>query len=187
VIPDPRNDENLAVAQTHLAFIPFHNRVVDTLPASIPAAQRFAAAREMVTRHYQWMLRTDYLPRICAPGVVTNIFTKGRKAFEVGISPADVPTMPLEFSVAGFRLGHSMIRRTYNWNRIFDAGSGSLELLFTFSGGSGNLGGSPRLLSNWIADFRRLYDFRRPAGPGSPCRRRSSTGPCALTRRWLGR
>src|SRR5688500_7040805 len=28
LIPDPRNDENLAVAQTHLAFIRFHNRVV---------------------------------------------------------------------------------------------------------------------------------------------------------------
>ena len=32
IIPDPRNDENLAVAQTHLAMIRFHNRVVDTLP-----------------------------------------------------------------------------------------------------------------------------------------------------------
>ena len=31
IIPDPRNDENLAVAQTHLAMIRFHNRVVDTL------------------------------------------------------------------------------------------------------------------------------------------------------------
>ena len=29
LIPDPRNDENLAVAQTHIAFIRFHNRVVD--------------------------------------------------------------------------------------------------------------------------------------------------------------
>jgi hypothetical protein len=37
LIPDPRNDENLAVAQTHLAFIRFHNRVVDTLPSSVPA------------------------------------------------------------------------------------------------------------------------------------------------------
>ena len=36
IIPDPRNDENLAVAQTHLAMIRFHNRVVDTLPASVP-------------------------------------------------------------------------------------------------------------------------------------------------------
>jgi hypothetical protein len=34
IIPDPRNDENLAVAQLHLAFIRFHNRVVDTLPTS---------------------------------------------------------------------------------------------------------------------------------------------------------
>jgi hypothetical protein len=166
VIPDPRNDENLAVAQTHLAFIRFHNRVVDTLPASVPPAQRFAEARAIVTKHYQWMLRTDYLPNICQPGVINNVFTKGRKAFEVGISPTDVPTMPIEFSVAAFRLGHSMIRRAYNWNRIFDSGSGSLDFLFTFSAGSGNLGGGPRLPSNWIADFRRLYDFTEAGRPG---------------------
>jgi hypothetical protein len=159
IIPDPRNDENLAIAQLHLAFIRFHNRVLDTLPASVPPSQRFARARAKVTKHYQWMIRTDYLPRICAQGVVNNVFTQGRKAFEVGAVPTDVPTMPIEFSVAAFRLGHSMIRRTYNWNRIFDDGSGSLDLLFTFSAGSGNLGGGQRLPSNWIADFRRLYDF----------------------------
>jgi Animal haem peroxidase len=159
VIPDPRNDENLAVAQTHLALIRFHNRVVDTLPASVPAGQRFARAREKVVKHYQWMLRTDYLPRICSPGVVNNVFAGGRKAFEVGATPADVPTMPVEFAIAAFRLGHSMIRRTYNWNRVFDDGAGSLTLLFEFSGGSGGLGGGQRLPSNWIADFRRLYDF----------------------------
>jgi hypothetical protein len=166
VIPDPRNDENLAVAQTHLAFIRFHNRVVDTLPASVPASQRFAKARERVTRHYQWMLRTDYLPRICAQGVVNDVFNNGRKAFEVGATPTDVPTMPIEFSVAAFRLGHSMIRGAYNWNKVFDGGGGTLDLLFEFSGVSGSLGGDPRLPSNWIADFRRLYDFgeaNRPA------------------------
>jgi Animal haem peroxidase len=159
IIPDPRNDENLAVAQTHLAFIRFHNRVVDTLPASVPPAQRFVEARERVVRHYQWMLRTDYLPRICTPGVVSNVFNSGRKAFEVGVPPTDVPTMPIEFSVAAFRLGHSMIRRSYNWNREFDNGAGTLILLFEFSGGSGTLGGGSRLPSNWIVDFRRLYDF----------------------------
>src|SRR5918997_5039569 len=96
IIPDPRNDENLAVAQTHLAFMRFHNRVVDTLPASVPPALRFATARELVTKHYQWMIRTDYLPRICAPGVVSNVFNQGRKAFEVGATATDVPTMPIE-------------------------------------------------------------------------------------------
>ncbi len=160
VIPDPRNDENLVVAQTHLAFIRFHNRVVDTLPASVPAGQRFAKARELVTKHYQWMIRTDFLPRICAGGVVNDVFRNGRKAFEVGATPTDVPTMPLEFSVAAYRLGHSMVRGAYNWNRRFDDGAGTLDLLFLFSATSGNLGGEPRLPSNWIADFRRLYDFK---------------------------
>ena len=160
VIPEPRNDENLAVAQTHLAFIRFHNRVVDTLPASVPDAQKFATARELVTKHYQWMLRTDYLPRICAQGVVSNVFNQNkRKVFEVDATPTDVPTMPLEFSIAGFRLGHSMIRQTYNWNRIFDNGTGFLEYLFEFSNGGGDLAFEPRLQASWIADFRRLYDF----------------------------
>ena len=158
IIPDPRNDENLAVAQTHLAMIRFHNRVVDSL-SSVPVGQRFAKARERVTKHYQWMLRTDYLPRVCQPSVVNNVFTSGRKAFEVGATPTDVPTMPIEFSVAAFRLGHSMVRATYNWNKVFDDGFGSLDLLFEFTGLSGSLGGGPRLPSNWIADFRRLYDF----------------------------
>ena len=88
------------------------------------------------------------------------MFNSGRKVFEVGVAPTAVPTMPIEFSVAGFRLGHSMIRAAYNWNKIFDGGSGSLELLFTFSATGGNLGGGERLPSNWIADFRRLYDFK---------------------------
>jgi hypothetical protein len=159
IIPDPRNDENLAIAQTHCAMIRFHNRVLDTLPASVPVAQRFATARELVTKHYQWMIKTDYLPRVCRPSAVNNVFNHGRKVFEVGATPTDVPTMPIEFSVAAFRLGHSMVRASYNWNKIFDFGSGSLDLLFTFSATGGNLGGLPHLPSNWIADFRRLYDF----------------------------
>jgi len=166
IIPDPRNDENLAVAQTHLALMRFHNRVVDTLPASVPPAQRFARARELVTKHYQWMIRTDYLPRICAPGVVNDVWGNGRKAFEKNATPTDVPTMPIEFSVAAFRLGHAMIREQYNWNGFFDFGSGSLDLLFTFSAGSRNLGDGPRLPSTWIADWRRLYDFKEANKPG---------------------
>ncbi len=44
LIPDPRNDENLIVAQTHGAFIAFHNKVVDTLPESVPRARSASAA-----------------------------------------------------------------------------------------------------------------------------------------------
>jgi hypothetical protein len=160
LIPDVRNDENLAVAQTHLAFIRFHNRVVGKLAADgVPQADLFTKAREMVVRHYQWMIRSDFLPRVVKPALVTNVFTNGRKVFEVAPAPGDFPTMPVEFSVGAYRLGHSMVRSAYDWNHVFDDGGGSLDFLFEFSGTSGGLGGDPRLPSNWIADFRRLYDF----------------------------
>ena len=159
LIPDPRNDENLAVAQTHLAMIRFHNRVVDTLDAATPPVERFAAAQEVVTKHYQWMIRTDFLPRICARATLNDVFRNGRTVFEADASPTDVPTMPIEFSIAAYRLGHSMVRGAYNWNRIFDNGGGSLDLLFELSATSGTLGGELRLPTTWVADFRRLYDF----------------------------
>ena len=160
VIPDKRNDENLAVAQTHLAMQRFHNRVVDTaLPPGTPANQRFIRAREIVVKHYQWVIRHDYLPRICEPSVIDDVFTNGRKVFEKNAAPTDVPTMPIEFAVAAFRLGHSMVRRDYAWNKEFPDDQGTLDFLFTFSGLSGFIGGGTRLPSNWIADWRRLYDL----------------------------
>ena len=61
-------------------MIRFHNRVVDKFPASTPAADRFRLARRRVVLHYQWLLRTDYLTRICDPAVVDDVFTNGRKA-----------------------------------------------------------------------------------------------------------
>ena len=174
LIPDHRNDENLIVAQTHLAMIRFHNRVVDQIAPSTPSADLFNKARELVIKHYQWMIRTDFLPRLVDPAVVNDVFTNGRKFFEKDATAANMPTMPIEFSVAAYRLGHSMIREQYNWNRIFRAGGAtpaSLILLFQFSGTSGTLSPPPstpndresgtfeHLPSNWTVDFRRLYNF----------------------------
>lgn len=164
-IPDLRNDENLAVAQTHLALIHFHNTVVDALPASVPAGQRFRRARRRTTLHYQWLLRHDYLPRLVDPEVLDDVFSSGRRLVEPDATSIEVPTMPVEFAVAAFRMGHSMIRDAYNWNAVFSDGAGSLDLLFFFSGTSGDLGGNKRLVSSWIVDWRRMYDF--PAG-GKP-------------------
>jgi Animal haem peroxidase len=164
LLPDPRNDENLAVAQTHAAFIRFHNRVVEEL-ASVPADQRFRRARQAVTKHYQWMIRHDYLPRICEPSVVEDVFTNGRKVFEVGVDPTAVPTMPVEFSIAAFRLGHSMVRASYEWNAVFGPGIATLPTLFDFSGTSGFLTKASPLPANWPADWRRLYDFPAAGHP----------------------
>jgi hypothetical protein len=162
LIPDPRNDENLIVAQTHSAMISFHNRVIDRLPAGVPAAQRFTVARKRVTLHYQWLLRHDYLPRICQPAVLDAVFKNGRKLIQPDAVPTATPTMPIEFSVAAFRLGHSMVRAEYNWNSHFPGTDGTLDYMFLFSGVGGGLAGEKKLLGSWIADWRRMYDF--PAG-----------------------
>ena len=160
----------------------FHNRVVDTLPASVPAAQRFAIARELVVKHYQWMLRTTTCRGSAAESGHRRLHD-GRKVFEGGATPTDVPTMPIEFSVAAFRLGHSMVRATYNWNKVFDDGVGCL-ICCSPSRHRRHLGGDPHLPSNWIADFRRLYDFGgRPARPTWRCRRRVQPREGGSTRR----
>ena len=89
LIPDKRNDENLIVAQTHLAMIHFHNRVVDRLPASTPPAQKFRRARKQVTLHYHWLLLHDFLPRIVQKRVLDDVFANGRKLVEPSASPTE--------------------------------------------------------------------------------------------------
>lgn len=188
VIADPRNDENLVVAQTHLAFLRFHNAIVDARLPSCPGLT-FAEVRAEVTKHYQWIIRHDFLPRIVDGAILEEVFTQGRKFFEVSppVGQSVVPqhpTMPVEFAVAAYRLGHSMVRAAYEWNPVFGTGQnalapGTLKLLFDFSGTSGTLtpGGAPptgdagrALPNNWIAHWNRLYDFSEtPAlGVASP-------------------
>ena len=110
IIPDHRNDENLAVAQTHLAMIRFHNRVVDKLRPRCRPAQRFAARARLVISTTSGCSARTTCRGSATPAVVDDVFTNGRKVFEVGAAPTDVPTMPIEFSVAAFRLGHCMVR-----------------------------------------------------------------------------
>ncbi len=183
VIPDPRNDENLAVAQVHLAMIRFHNRVVDRLAPTTPANVLFTSVRTLVTKHYQWMIRHDYLPRIVDRAIVEDVFTNGRRFFETGAAQSSIPTMPIEFSVAAYRLGHSQVRDVYHWNRVFgrSAPTAGLKELFDFSGVGGTLApggaspGSDRLPTNWIPDMRRLFDlgpsFAPPPGRRNQAKR----------------
>jgi hypothetical protein len=172
LIGDHRNDENLLVAQTHVAFLKFHNRVVDHLRASgTPDSSLFDEASRTVRWHYQWMVLHDFVERLTQPGIVTTLLTEGRKFYRF----RRVPFMPLEFAGAAYRLGHSMVREAYSHNRVFRFGEprlapGTLDLLFQFSGLSGNitgeLGAIPVLPSNWVIDWRRFYDFNTP--PSTP-------------------
>ena len=75
--------------------------------------------------------------------------------------------MPLEFSTAGFRFGHSMIRNAYDYNRNFGRGAvfldkATLDLLFQFTGGHPFPSVEPgkpspdSLPSNWIIEWDRF-------------------------------
>jgi hypothetical protein len=167
IIGDPRNDENLIVAQTHLAFLKFHNRVMMGLPQSgskkssksQSGSMSLTKARRLVTWHYQWIVLNDFVARIIDPAVFSDLRLNGRKFYKF----KGRPFMPLEFFVAGYRLGHSMIRETYNYNRVFSNDPGalvvaSLGLLFRFTGSGG---GAP-IPSNWIIDRRRFFAVGDP-------------------------
>jgi hypothetical protein len=83
LIGDPRNDENLIVSQIHLAFLKFHNKVLDQV-------HDFDEARRVVRWHYQWIVIHDFLEGIVCKDVVDDILQPD--AFVVGTKdgPAQV-------------------------------------------------------------------------------------------------
>jgi hypothetical protein len=175
IIGDSRNDENLLVAQMHLAFMHFHNRVVRHLSVAeqVPDHELFQRAREQVVWHYQWIVLHEFLETITGEkGIADRILNAGRRFYRF----KHHPFMPLEFSAAAYRWGHSAVREFYSHNKVFNTDGGipaSLELLFRFTGKSGQIVGSllppavppralpqPVLPSNWVIDWRRFFDFK---------------------------
>lgn len=144
-IGDKRNDENLIIAQLHLAFLKFHN-------ALVAGGLSFAAARALAQQHYQWVVLKEYLPAICDPAIVQ------KAADGQGLSALfTTPSVPLEFAFAGFRFGHTMIRNGYSYTVNFPAST--LKQLFTFTQLSGSLSNRPTLVDNWIIQWHRFVDF----------------------------
>jgi hypothetical protein len=161
IIGDARNDENLVVAQTHLLFLKFHNKVLADLPTfsnlvdvALPNESAFGRARRIVTWHYQWIVWHDFVRRLIRPGVFRSIEQTG--AWFYRLLSGERPFMPFEFSVAAYRLGHSMVREEYHYNRVFT--SATLDQLFTFTG-TGDMAGLPTLPSNWIINWNRFYEI----------------------------
>ena len=115
LIGDPRNDENSIVSQFQALMLRFHNQVADD-PTSkgldLPALQ------QIVRWHYQWVVIHDFLPKIVSASVLEALKTNGKydqKKLEF-FHWKNEPFMPIEFSVAAYRLGHSMIRPGYRLN-----------------------------------------------------------------------
>jgi hypothetical protein len=122
IIADPRNDENLMIAGLHVAFLLFHNKVVDLITKNavklVSARSRgqepdevYRQARQLTTWHYQWMIVHEFLPLFVGQEMVNNILTRGRKYYT-----PEVTQIPVEFQGAAYRFGHSMVRPSYRAN-----------------------------------------------------------------------
>ena len=123
------------------------------------------------------MVLHDFVEGITEKGIVAKILEQGRRFYRF----KKTPYMPVEFSGAAYRLGHSMVREAYSHNRIFTFGQaaippGTLQLLFQFTGLSGGIVGDlapnpptaptpiPVLSSNWIIDWRRYFEADDQSG-----------------------
>jgi Animal haem peroxidase len=174
IIGDLRNDENFLVSQLHLALIKFHNAVVDHLRGQDSAAYEaingnvklFNDAAQCVRWHYQWIIVHEFLPKIVGQGMVDAVLKSGPIFYDWRKMGADYPFMPVEFSTAAYRLGHTMLRQDYTVN---DAITKDLFDLPVF--------GNPRIQS--VAeklDFTRFYDF-----PGAPPAQRARKFDAKIT------
>jgi hypothetical protein len=136
----------------------------------------FRGAQKTLRQHYQHIVVHDYLKRIADPAIVDDILQRGTKVYRHNRDRF----MPIEFSFAAYRFGHTMARNQYDFNLNFNV-SGSpgtfpatFQLLFTFTALKGQLGnagaGLPEtdtLPENWIVEWDRLVDG---AGAGGMAR-----------------
>lgn len=160
IIADSRNDEHLILNQLHLAMLSFHNSVVhylraDPAHADWSAEQIFRKAQRQVRWHYQWIILHEFLPLTIGQDRLTQLL-KTRP-------PRGNVRIPVEFSVAAFRYGHSLVRPSYRVN--FGPEGGSPHFAFVFDDtidptdpDPADLRGGKRAPRRFV-DWQTFFDF----------------------------
>ncbi len=109
LIGDPRNDENIFVSQLQLLFLRFHNRRM--------VGRSFEQAQTDVRFHYQTLVLHDFLHRVCDEKVyhhaLGHLDDYNIKSL---LDACGRVCMPVEFSVAAYRFGHTLVRSHYPAN-----------------------------------------------------------------------
>lgn len=152
LIGDPRNDENTIVSQLQGLFLRFHNR----MRADNPSLE-FAKIQQLVRFHYQYVVLNDFLPRIIDADVL-NVLKEGGQYSRSKLKFfhwRNEPFMPVEFSVAAYRLGHSMIRPGYRLND----GIPVLPIFPVPPNFPEGLTGFRAMISSWAIDWGRFIDI----------------------------
>ncbi|HMS38669.1 MAG TPA: peroxidase family protein [Pyrinomonadaceae bacterium] len=176
-VVDRRNDENLILAQTQVAFTKFHNAIVLELSQSdkyklesggFKKTELFNQARKLAIRFYQTIILEDFLPRFVRPEILADVRQKAGTQ-ELFYQPKDnAMYIPLEFAVAVFRAGHSMIRDGYNLNKQFPlvssgttsiSGASIEDILMQTGRGRFENNGKNVLSTKWLINWYNFYDI----------------------------
>lgn len=174
LIGDPRNDENIIVAQLHLAMLKFHNFWIDQ-------GKSFADAQRLTRWHYQWVVIHDFLKRLCGKELVDSILQTDENGRQLGKCPGkpdlcfykyeNQPFMPVEFAVAAYRLGHSMVRGAYRLSAKLDGFRSGRPLQIFTDVPADSLQGNRLLPGFWTIAWSRFIDHRSAAGTLQPSRK----------------
>ena len=179
LIGDPRNDENSIVAQIHTAFIAFHNKVIrdPVLMSGLTEKwDRFRRATQITRWHYQWVIVHDFLKRVTQPEIYADILQTGSLPRLRYYRPSETPYpfMPIEFSGAAYRFGHSMVRPGYALNQFVgtqQTGSKRIPIFKPNAGDLEDLHGFRPLPGSWGIDWGYFLEL-----PGNSPSDQAGTG-----------
>ena len=164
LIGDPRNDEHAIIAQLHLVFIRFHNAVVDHLRKTNAPGDHFDEAQRLVRWHYQWIVVHEFLPLVVGEEMRDEALLE-RKHFRW----KSEPFVPVEFSGAAYRFGHSMARDGYRVRRKQDDGGDTHPIpLFEGAAGGDSLAGQSWMAEAHLVEWDLFFDFRTLNNEMSP-------------------
>jgi hypothetical protein len=174
IVAESRNDENLVISQFQVAMLSFHNAVTDYLMEQpewrdASAERVFEEARRLVTWHYQWIVLHEFLPLTIGQERVDRILAEGLKYYHPHPpsrhqgDAQGMPLIPIEFSVAAYRFGHSQARPSYRANFGPTGGAAFFALLFDdsqdpASQDPADLRGGKRAPRRFI-DWQTFFDF----------------------------
>lgn len=122
LIGDPRNDENIFISQIQLLWIRFHNAMYDRNITKYQGPERFEETQKEVRYHYQYLVLHDFLRRVCDETIFDFALAQTDNGSYPRIYKPDAHgslVMPVEFSVAAFRFGHTLVRSFYAVNGNF--------------------------------------------------------------------
>lgn len=120
---DHRNAENLIVRQLHVVFLKFHNAVIaqsselENFPDET-FGTLFRRTHLFVKWTYQWIVWHEFLATLLESSI-------WRKPLQVDSALCGLPyDLPMEFPLAAFRFGHSMVRDKYPLNQYHQSIAG---------------------------------------------------------------